>query len=229
MFGYSNLREELDLDYIRDFLCHHDLEKNTKTAALKRVVKEYAEYLRRLTDDETKELSKDSNILIETKLNISKEDFNYFVDLVQKVNDTRQSKIENEKTIFVLEVLPGYYLEKEDYVFGVSNSLLLTPDLTKAKIFENEEDIPDLNLMNVKIEKLFLRLKTNSLESEDFDLPKINIQENNKKEAVSSFDDEKWEKIDNLDEDKTDEGFKITGGLFGGNQDYGDQSDDEDE
>ena len=130
MFGYSNLREELDLDYIRDFLCHHDLEKNTKTAALKRVVKEYAEYLRRLTDDETKELSKDSNILIETKLNISKEDFNYFVDLVQKVNDTRQSKIENEKTIFVLEVLPGYYLEKEDYVFGVSNSLLLTPDLT---------------------------------------------------------------------------------------------------
>ncbi|MSE06735.1 hypothetical protein GKC34_13665, partial [Lactobacillus salivarius] len=60
MFGYSNLREELDLDYIRDFLCHHDLEKNTKTAALKRVVKEYAEYLRRLTDDETKELSKDS-------------------------------------------------------------------------------------------------------------------------------------------------------------------------
>ena len=122
MFGYSNLREELDLDYIRDFLCHHGLEKNTKTAALKRVVKEYAEYLRRLTDDETKELSKDSNILIETKLNISKEDFNYFVDLVQKVNDTRQSKIENEKTIFVLEVLPGYYLEKEDYVFGVSNS-----------------------------------------------------------------------------------------------------------
>ena len=122
-----------------------------------------------------------------------------------------------------------YYLEKEDYVFGVSNSLLLTPDLTKAKIFENEEDIPDLNLMNVKIEKLFLRLKTNSLESEDFDLPKINIQENNKKESVSSFDDEKWEKIDNLDEDKTDEGFKITGELFGGNQNYGDQSDDEDE
>lgn len=55
------------------------------------------------------------------------------------------------------------------------------------------------------------------------------LQENNKKESVSSFDDEKWEKIDNLDEDKTDEGFKITGGLFGGNQDYGDQSDDEDE
>ena len=65
--------------------------------------------------------------------------------------------------------------------------------------------------MNVKIEKLFLRLKTNSLESEDFDLPKTNIQENNKKESVSSFDDEEWEKIDDLDED------------------YGDQSDDEDE
>ena len=101
--------------------------------------------------------------------------------------------------------------------------------MTKNTSYENVGGIPDLNLMNVKIEKLFLRLKTNSLESEDFDLPKINIQENNKKESVSSFDDEKWEKIDNLDEDKTDEGFKITGGLFGGNQDYGDQSDDEDE
>ena len=65
--------------------------------------------------------------------------------------------------------------------------------------------------MNVKIEKLFLRLKTNSLEIYVYLLPKTNIQENNKKESVSSFDDEEWEKIDDLDED------------------YGDQSDDEDE
>ncbi len=58
-------------------------------------------------------------------------------------------------------------------------------------------------------------------------------EQNNEKEPDNQLetDDEEGEPIDDLDEDETDdEGMNVaTGGLFNGDQDYGDQSDDEDE
>lgn len=58
-------------------------------------------------------------------------------------------------------------------------------------------------------------------------------EQNNEEEPDNQLetDDEEGEAIDDLDEDETDdEGMNVaTGGLFNGDQDYGDQSDDEDE
>lgn len=58
-------------------------------------------------------------------------------------------------------------------------------------------------------------------------------EQNNEEKPANQLetDDEEGEPIDNLDEDETDdeEMNEATGGLFNGDQDYGDQSDDEDE
>ncbi|PWG53230.1 hypothetical protein [Ligilactobacillus salivarius] len=169
MFGYSDLREELDLNDVRDFLYHHGLEKNTKIAALKRMVKEYAEYLKRLSDEEINKLDRDSNILLETKLDINAEDFKYLTEIVQTIAQSAPMKVNVEeknfsssKFYYVYEIVPGYYLAKltdlDKYYLSQNMSLenlKLTNILDKAEIFKDEEEIIDLDLDGGKIKKVF--------------------------------------------------------------------------
>ena len=219
MFGYSDLREELDLNDVRDFLYHHGLEKNTKIAALKRMVKEYAEYLKRLSDEEINKLDRDSNILLETKLDINAEEKNF----------------SSSKFYYVYEIVPGYYLAEltdlDKYYLSQNMSLenlKLTNILDKAEIFEDEEEIIDLDLDGGKVKQVFSVLEphfhevsgkevdSSDYESENDISPNKLVTPDNSEVDNSKIDDEEDEVIDDLDEDETDEEeLEFKGGLFG--------------
>lgn len=206
---HASFKEKQDVDYIKRFLYEYGLEKaETKKAAFKRAISEYAEYLRRLSDEERSKLSKDSNVLLETKLDINKEDFNYLTEVVQtiaqstpvEVNVEEKTSFSPDRTYYVYEIVPGYYLAKladlDKYCLSQNMSLenlKLTSTLDKAEIFEDEDEIINLDLDTGKIKRVYSVLEPHFYEvsGEAGDLSDYDIRPNKFTVTSNKFEVEK--------------------------------------